>query len=178
MIMLSVNGKQVPVDAAADTPLLWALRDQLGLTGTKYGCGIAICGACVVHLDGVPTRSCVTPLSSVGDRKVTTIEGVSGPLADGVSRAVQEAWVKVEAPQCGYCQSGQVMAAVALLRSNKTPSDADIDSAMNGNVCRCATYLRIRAAIKEATRMVQAAAPSTLTAQGRSERHPLDDGLA
>ena len=146
MISLTVNGKKVQVDAAPDTPILWVLRDHLGLTGTKYGCGIAQCGSCTMHVDGQPTRACVTPVSAVQGKKINTIEGLSSKTA----RAVQNAWEKLEVVQCGYCQSGQIMSAVALLSHNKKPSDADIDTAMNGNLCRCATYQRIRAAIHEA----------------------------
>ena len=149
MIALVVNGKTRQLDVAPDTPLLWALRDSLQLTGTKYGCGQALCGACTVHVDGVPTRACVTPVSAVAGRKVTTIEAVD---AGKVGRAVQEAWRKLDVVQCGYCQSGQIMSAVALLTANRKPSDADIDNAMSGNLCRCATYQRIRAAIHEAAR--------------------------
>jgi isoquinoline 1-oxidoreductase alpha subunit len=146
---LNVNGKRVQVDADADMPLLWALRDMLHMTGTKYGCGMALCGACTVHVDGQPTRSCVTPVSAVAGKSITTIEAVGATKA---GKAVQEAWVAEQVPQCGYCQSGQVMSASALLAANKSPSDADIDAAMAGNVCRCATYVRIRAAIKRAAR--------------------------
>lgn len=146
MTSFSVNGKPVTVDVDPDTPLLWVLRDELKLTGTKFGCGIAQCGACTVHLDGMPRRSCVTPISSIEGGKVTTIEGVSGKEADAVIRA----WVALDVPQCGYCQSGQVMTAVALLSEIPKPTDADIDGAMAGNVCRCATYIRIRAAIHRA----------------------------
>ncbi len=149
MIALSVNGQPVTVDAEADTPLLWVLRDFLELTGTKFGCGMALSGACTVHLDGKPTRSCVTPLSAVTGRRINTIEGI-GRFKTG--KVVQEAWMAENVPQCGYCQSGQVMSAVALLSSNKDPSDAQIDSAMSGNICRCATYPRIRAAIKRAAK--------------------------
>jgi isoquinoline 1-oxidoreductase subunit alpha len=148
----SVNGKKVSVDVDADTPLLWVLRDELKLTGTKYGCGIAQCGACTVHLNGQPRRSCVTPISSVQDAELTTIEGLSSAVGD----AVKEAWVSVDVPQCGYCQSGQVMSAAALLNEISKPSDADIDRAMAGNVCRCATYVRIRAAIHEAAKNLKA----------------------
>ncbi len=147
MISLKVNGKPRQLDVAPDTPLLLALRDTLQLTGTKYGCGQALCGACTVHVDGVPTRSCVTPVSAVAGRNITTIEAVD---AGRVGRAVQEAWRKLDVVQCGYCQSGQIMSAVALLSSNRKPSDADIDNAMSGNLCRCATYQRIRAAIHQA----------------------------
>ena len=144
MIQIDVNGKRRQLAAAADTPLLWVLRDELGLTGTKYGCGQALCGACTVHVDGVPLRSCATPVSAVAGRKVTTIESVD---RSRVGKAVQEAWRKLDVVQCGYCQSGQIMSAVALLSGNRRPSDADIDTAMSGNLCRCATYQRIRAAI-------------------------------
>ena len=146
MITLNVNGRSVQADVEADTPLLWTLRDALGLTGTKFGCGMAQCGACTVHLDGEPIRSCVTPVSAVGDKKVTTIEGLS---ADG-SHPVQQAWIAEQVPQCGYCQSGQIMAAAALLARMPAPSDGDIDKAMAGNICRCGTYQRIRKAIHTA----------------------------
>ena len=148
MITLKVNGKVHKLKADPATPLLWALRDTLGLTGTKYGCGMAQCGACVVHLDGVPVRSCVTPLSQAAGASVTTIEG----LHSKVGKAVQAAWEKLEVVQCGFCQSGQIMSAVALLAKNPRPSDEDIDAAMSGNLCRCATYVRIRAAIHEAAK--------------------------
>ena len=141
---LEVNGKTVNVNAADDTPLLWVLRDELGLTGTKYGCGIAQCGACTIHINGQPVRSCQTPLSAAAGMKITTIEGLGG------HHPVQQAWVKADVPQCGYCQSGQIMSAVALLAEKKAPNDADIDAAMSGNICRCGTYQRIRAAIKDA----------------------------
>jgi isoquinoline 1-oxidoreductase alpha subunit len=143
---VKVNGGVHSVDVDADTPLLWVLRDAIGLTGTKFGCGVAQCGACTVFLDGRPLRSCSLPVSSVGTGDVTTIEGVSGREAE----AVQRAWANRDVPQCGYCQSGQVMSAVALLRKTPQPSDRDIDLAMTGNICRCATYVRIRAAIKDA----------------------------
>jgi len=142
-----VNGKQVTVDVEPDMPLLWVLRDELGLTGTKYGCGIAMCGACTVHLDGQPMRSCVMPVSAVEGKKITTIEALS---QDGNHR-VQKAWVKLQVPQCGYCQSGMIMAAAALLEQNKNPSDADIDAAMT-NICRCGTYARVREAIHVAAK--------------------------
>jgi isoquinoline 1-oxidoreductase alpha subunit len=145
-LQIKVNGQTHAVDVLPDTPLLWALRDAIGLTGTKFGCGIAQCGACTVFLDGKPLRSCSIPVSAIGNREVTTIEGVGGREAD----AVQKAWIARDVPQCGYCQSGQVMSAVALLRQVKKPSDRDIDLAMNGNICRCATYYRIRAAIHDA----------------------------
>jgi isoquinoline 1-oxidoreductase alpha subunit len=147
-ISIKVNGTQHSVDVDEDTPLLWVLRDTLGLTGTKYGCGVAQCGACTVFLNGKPLRSCSFPVSAVGEGDVTTIEGVSGPAA----QAVQRVWASRDVPQCGYCQSGQVMSAIALLTEVRRPSDRDIDLAMNGNICRCATYMRIRAAIREASR--------------------------
>ena len=146
---LKINGKMQSVDVDGDTPLLWVLRDVLGMTGTKFGCGIAACGACTVHVDGKPTRSCITPVSAVAGRKVTTIEAVG---ADKVGRAVQTAWVEHDVAQCGYCQSGQIMSATGLLKTNPKPSDADIDAAMAGNVCRCGTYQRIRAAIHDAAK--------------------------
>lgn len=149
MIELNVNGKSHQVDVAPDTPLLWVLRDTLKLTGTKYGCGQALCGACTVHLDGAPTRACIVPVSEAAGQKITTIEAVD---ADRVGKAVQDAWRKLDVVQCGYCQSGQIMSAVALLSQNRKPTDADIDDALSGNLCRCATYLRIRAAIHEAAR--------------------------
>ena len=145
MTPVTVNGRRYEVDLPADTPLLWALRDQLGLTGTKFGCGMALCGACTVHLDGQGIRSCMTPLSAVANKKITTIEAME---ADSVGKAVQAAWVDMGVPQCGYCQAGQIMSATALLKRNPRPTDADIDRAMTGNICRCGTYTRIRAAIK------------------------------
>lgn len=148
MVSLIVNGATKEVDIDPDTPLLWAVREQLGLTGTKFGCGVALCGACTVHVDGQPVRSCVTPLSAAEGTNVTTIEGVKA--ADGTLHALQQAWIDHQVPQCGYCQSGQIMSAVALLNENPTPTDADIDTAMAGNVCRCGMYTRIRAAIKTA----------------------------
>lgn len=146
-----LNGREVSVKGPNEMPLLWALRDDLGVTGTKYGCGMGLCGACTVHLDGQPVRSCLTPISAVKDKNVTTIEGVG---VDRVGKAVQRAWRELDVVQCGYCQSGQMMSAVALLRAKRSPSDADIDAAMSGNVCRCATYVRIRAAIHAAAKMV------------------------
>lgn len=147
MASFQLNGKTVKVDVDPATPLLWTLRDALNMTGTKFGCGMALCGACTVHLDGQPIRSCVTPVSAVEGKKITTIENVG---ADPVGAAVQAAWIKHDVPQCGYCQSGQIMSATALLRDNKTPNDEQIDTAMAGNICRCGTYARIRAAIKDA----------------------------
>ena len=147
-VALSVNGVSRAVEADGDTPLLWVLRDDLKLTGTKYGCGVAQCGACTVHLDGQPVRSCVTPVSAVRGRRVTTIEGISGKAAE----AVQSAWRRLDVVQCGYCQSGQIMTAIALLSEIPKPTDPDIDAAMTGNICRCATYVRIRAAIHEASK--------------------------
>jgi isoquinoline 1-oxidoreductase subunit alpha len=149
---LNVNGKTVEVDVEPDTPLLWVLRDTLGLTGTKFGCGMALCGACTVHLNGEPVRSCQTPISAVGDQPVTTIEGLSKDR----SHPVQQAWIELDVPQCGYCQSGQIMSASALLKNKPRPTDADIDAAMAGNICRCGTYQRIRAAIRRAAEIKQA----------------------
>ena len=143
---ININGKNVKVDVADDTPLLWVIRDELNMTGTKYGCGISMCGACTVHLNGEPIRSCVTPVSALAGGKVTTIEG----LDTNVSKAVQDAWIGLSVPQCGYCQSVQIMAATALLAKNKKPQDSDIDAAMSGNICRCGTYNEIRSAIHKA----------------------------
>lgn len=150
MVQLTVNGKAQKIDIDPDTPVLWAVREQLGLNGTKFGCGASLCGACTVHIDGEPVRSCVTPLSDAEGKEVTTIEGIAAP--DGTLHAVQEAWIKHQVPQCGYCQSGQIMSAVALLKENSNPSDEDIDTAMAGNVCRCGMYSRIKAAIKTAAK--------------------------
>jgi len=144
---LNVNGKSTTVDVPEDTRLLWTLRDVLGMTGTKFGCGMALCGACTFHLDGVAARACVTPIAATVGKKITTIEAIAD---DPVGRRVQTAWLELGVPQCGYCQSGQIMAATALLKQNPRPTDADIDAAMNGNICRCGTYTRIRAAIKSA----------------------------
>lgn len=146
MIKLVINGESRDVDVAPDTPLLWVIRDHLQMTGTKFGCGRAQCGACTVYLNGSPTRSCVLPVSAAQNAEVTTIEGISGSAA----KAIQKAWTELDVPQCGYCQSGQIMAAAALLEQNPSPSDADIDTAMTGNICRCATYVRIRKAIHKA----------------------------
>ena len=151
---ITVNDQVLEVDAAADTPLLWVLRDHLGLTGTKFGCGKALCGACTVHVDGVPTRSCSLSIAALDGRKVTTIEGV----AKGRGALVQKAWIELDVPQCGYCQSGQIMSALALLQGNADPSDADIDAAMSGNICRCGTYVRIRAAIHRAAALLKSGA--------------------
>jgi isoquinoline 1-oxidoreductase subunit alpha len=147
MIPLEVNGKRQNVDLPGETPLLWTLRDELGLTGTKFGCGMALCGACTVHLDGQAVRSCVTPISAAANKKVVTIEGVGTGAA---GRALQAAWVDAGVPQCGYCQAGQIMSAAALLQRTPKPTDAQIDEAMNGNICRCGTYTRIRTAVKQA----------------------------
>lgn len=159
MMTITVNGQQRQVDVPDDMPLLWVLRDELNMTGTKFGCGVAQCGACTVHVNGEPTRACQTPVGSLAaDAKITTIEGVAA--AEGATakaaRAVQAAWQKLDVVQCGYCQSGQIMSAVALVAANHNPSDADIDAAMDGNVCRCATYIRIRAAIKDAAQTMRA----------------------
>lgn len=151
MVTLTVNGTAQNIDADADTPLLWVLRDHLSLTGTKYGCGMALCGACTVHLDGVAVRSCVLPLQAAAGKKVTTIEG----LAQNRGHAVQRAWMEIDVPQCGYCQSGQIMSAAALLSSNPSPSDADIDAALSGNICRCGTYVRIRSAVRRAVELLR-----------------------
>ena len=151
MITLNVNGRSIEVDVDPQTPLLWVLRDTVGLTGTKYGCGMALCGACTVHLDGEPIRSCVTPVSAIGDQKVTTIEGLSKDR----SHPVQQAWMEIDVPQCGHCQSGQIMSAAALLAKTPKPTDADIDAAMAGNICRCGTYQRIRAAIHRAAELAK-----------------------
>ncbi len=155
MVKLTVNGQQHDVDAPEDMPVLWALRDVLGMPGTKFGCGKAQCGACTVMLDGSPIRSCVTPIKYAEDQAITTIEAIAD---DAIGRTVQQAWVELNVPQCGYCQSGQIVAATALLRDNEAPTDADIDEAMSGNICRCGTYNRIRAAIKLAASRREASA--------------------
>ena len=147
MPTLNVNGKTVTVDVPAETPLLWTLRDELGLTGTKFGCGMALCGACTVHLDGVATRSCITPISAAAGKAITTIEAIGGTP---IGRKVQAAWQRLAVPQCGYCQSGQIMTAVALLKTVPKPTDAQIEQSMGGNICRCGTYVRIRQAIRNA----------------------------
>jgi aerobic-type carbon monoxide dehydrogenase small subunit (CoxS/CutS family) len=154
MITITVNNQVVNVDAEADTPLLWVLRDHLGMTGTKFGCGMALCGACTVHIDGAATRSCVLSLRAAAGKSITTIEGLSADR----SHAVQKAWLEIDVPQCGYCQSGQIMSAAALLKANPNPNDADIDAAMSGNICRCGTYPRIRKAIHRAADLLAASA--------------------
>ena len=151
MIKLTVNNKSYEVDASPDMPLLWAIRDMVGLTGTKFGCGMAQCGACTVHVDGVPVRSCSFPVAAAAGKKITTIEG----LSEIVGLAVQNAWIELQVPQCGYCQSGQIMSATALLKSKPNPTDADIDTAMQGNLCRCGTYQRVRSAIHRASEMIK-----------------------
>jgi isoquinoline 1-oxidoreductase subunit alpha len=156
MASIRVNEKSLEVDAAPDTPLLWVLRDHLGMTGTKYGCGMALCGACTVHVDGVAARSCVLPLRALAGKSILTIEG----LSKDQSQAVQRAWIELDVPQCGYCQSGQIMSAVALLKATLRPSDADIDAAMAGNICRCGTYPRIRKAIHRAAELLAADVPA------------------
>ena len=150
MLKLNINGRDTAVDVDPDMPLLWVLRDTLGLTGTKFGCGVALCGACTAHLDGQPIRTCVTPVGALGAKRVTTIEGLSSDR----SHPVQRAWIELDVPQCGYCQSGQIMSAAALLARTPAPSDADIDAAMSGNLCRCGTYQRIRAAIHRAAQLM------------------------
>ena len=150
MVQLIVNGAPQKIDVDPETPVLWAVRERLGLNGTKFGCGASLCGACTVHLDGEPIRSCVTPLSAAEGKEITTIEGIKS--ADGTLHAVQQAWIKHQVPQCGYCQPGQIMSAVALLKETPNPTDADIDTAMAGNVCRCGMYTRIKAAIKTAAK--------------------------
>ena len=157
MVRLTINGKTQEVDVDPSTPLLWVLREQVGLTGTKYGCGMAQCGACTVHVNGEPTRSCVTPVGSIEGKRVVTIEYLPSTSQGPTYRAVRQAWIDKDVVQCGYCQSGQIMAAVALLQKNRTPTDADIDAAMSGNLCRCGTYQRIREAVKSAA----AAAPAS-----------------
>ena len=150
MIQLNINNKVYEVDASADMPLLWAIRDLVGLTGTKFGCGMAQCGACTVHVDGTPVRSCSFPVAAAAGKMITTIEGVN----EKIGEAVKKAWIELQVPQCGYCQSGQIMSATALLKSKPHPTDADIDAAMQGNLCRCGTYQRIRSAIHRAAEMI------------------------
>ena len=164
MPALDINGNTTNLDIPDDMPLLWAIRDVMGLTGTKFGCGVALCGACTVHLDGQPIRSCVTPVSAAAGKKITTIEAIGN---DPVGAKVQDAWRQVDVVQCGYCQSGQIMSATALLQANATPSDADIDSAMAGNICRCGTYGRIRKAIK-----IAAGIPSPAVAPAAQPQAP------
>ncbi len=149
MTQLQINGQAKDVDVPGETPLLWTLRDELGMTGTKFGCGMALCGACTVHMDGAPIRSCITPLSAVAGHNITTIEGME---ADPVGQAVQQAWIEQNVAQCGYCQAGQIMTAVSLLKATAQPTDQDIEDAMSGNICRCGTYPRIRAAIQQAAK--------------------------
>lgn len=151
MIKLTINNKSYEVDASPDMPLLWAIRDLVGLTGTKFGCGMALCGACTVHLDGIPIRSCSFPVAGAAGKKITTIEG----LSESVGQAVQKAWIELQVPQCGYCQSGQIMSATALLTSKPNPTNADIDAAMQGNLCRCGTYQRIRSGIHRAAELIK-----------------------
>lgn len=170
---LDVNGKSVTVKADPATPLLWVLRDELGLTGTKFGCGVAQCGACTVHVDGQPMRSCVTPIAGLVGTKITTIEGLGG------AHPLQQAWVKHDVPQCGYCQSGQIMSAAALIEQNKAPSDEQIDDAMSGNICRCGTYQRIRAAIKDAAGLsVASVAAPAATAEAARPPADIDEAIA
>jgi len=164
MITLDINGKTHELDVDPATPLLWVIREQAGLSGTKFGCGIAQCGACTVHLDGTPIRSCVTPVEAAAGRAITTIEGISS--ADGRLHPVQQAWIDEQVPQCGYCQSGQIMSAVALLQSNPSPDDEDIDAAMSGNICRCGTYPRIRHGIRRAASAMSAASNSGAKVNG------------
>jgi aerobic-type carbon monoxide dehydrogenase small subunit (CoxS/CutS family) len=154
MVSLTVNGTARQLDVPPDMPLLWAVRETLGLTGTKYGCGMALCGACTVHVDGAPTRSCVTPVSAVAGKQITTIEGLSAQT----DHPAQRAWIELDVPQCGYCQSGQIMSAAALLAANRNPSDEDVDAAMAGNICRCGTYQRIRAAVHRAAALARGGA--------------------
>jgi isoquinoline 1-oxidoreductase alpha subunit len=172
MTKFHVNGEQVDFRGSADTPLLWVLRDHLALTGTKYGCGMAQCGACTVHVGGVPTRSCVTPASTLEGKRVVTIEGIGATSQARVARAVQAAWIDKDVVQCGYCQSGQVMAAAALLARTPTPTDAQIDEAMSGNICRCGTYQRVREAIKSAASALKT---RTSALVGADAKAPLDD---
>ena len=155
MVALTINGKQQNLDLPEDMPILWTLRDQLGLTGTKFGCGMALCGACTVHLDGAPIRSCITPISAAVGKNITTIEAIE---KDQVGKSVQEAWVALGVPQCGYCQAGQIMSATALLKTTPKPTDEEIDAAMSGNICRCGTYTRIKAAIRQVAQHTPGAA--------------------
>ena len=169
MTQLNVNGRTVEVDVDPETPLLWVLRDTIGLTGTKYGCGMALCGACTVHLDGEPIRSCVTPVGAINaEQRITTIEGLSKDR----SHPVQKAWMEIDVPQCGYCQSGQIMSAAALLAKTPKPTDADIDTAMSGNLCRCGTYPRIRSAIHRAAELAAVNAPASAPAKSTKTAKP------
>lgn len=160
MTSLTINGKEYGVDASADMPLLWVLREQCGLTGTKFGCGIALCGACTVHIDGQPVRSCITPAISAEGKNITTIEGIAPDK--NMLHIVQQAWIEEQTPQCGYCQSGQIMSAVALLNENPSPTDEEIDAAMSGNICRCGMYSRIKSAIHRASASLQTSKPTGL----------------
>jgi len=160
MIALTVNGKAHNVDIPDDMPLLWTLRDVLNMTGTKFGCGMGLCGACTIQIDGQPTRSCITPVSAAAGKRITTIEAIGSTPA---GKKIQHAWLALDVPQCGYCQSGQIMSASALIAANPKPTDADIDDAMAGNICRCGTYVRIRAAIKQAAGMTTAGVPDAVT---------------
>lgn len=155
MVALTINGKQQNLDLPEDMPILWTLRDQLGLTGTKFGCGMALCGACTVHLDGAPIRSCITPIAAAVGKNITTIEAIE---KDQVGKSVQEAWMALGVPQCGYCQAGQIMSATALLKTTPKPTDEEIDAAMSGNICRCGTYTRIKAAIRQVAQQAPGAA--------------------
>jgi isoquinoline 1-oxidoreductase alpha subunit len=166
MTLLTINGKQHQVDLPEDTPILWTLRDQLGMTGTKFGCGMALCGACTVHLDGEAIRSCVTPISAAANKKITTIEAVG---QDTVGKAIQDAWQEFGVPQCGYCQSGQIMSATALLRKTPKPNDQQIKDAMSGNICRCGTYTRIHAAIKHASQHISPTIAKAASATGAAK---------
>jgi len=157
MVSLDINGKRQNVDVPGETPLLWTLRDELGLTGSKFGCGMALCGACTVHVDGKAVRSCITPISAVANAKIVTIEAVGG---EPVGKALQAAWVDMGVPQCGYCQAGQIMTAAALLKRNPNPNDAEIERTMSGNLCRCASYVRIRAGVKRAAELATASTPA------------------
>ena len=159
-VKLNINGKDVTLQSSSDTPLLWALRDELNLTGTKFGCGVGLCGACTIQIDGQPTRSCITPVSAAVGKQITSIEAIGSTPA---GKQIQRAWLALDVPQCGYCQSGQIMSASALLAGNPKPSDADIDEAMAGNICRCGTYVRIRAAIKQAAGITTTGGPDAVT---------------
>mgnify|MGYP006073780585 CR=1 FL=1 len=176
MLELTVNNVLQKIDVEPNTPLLWVVRDELKLMGTKFGCGIAQCGACTVHVDGVPIRSCVTPVSSVDGKNITTIEGIGGSATGTELHPVQQAWIDQQVPQCGYCQSGQIMSAVALLQNNPAPSDSDIDAAMSGNVCRCGMYGRIKTAIKSASDQVKMYQPEAIAARSDSNVEEKNNG--